>query len=564
LNYRHFIWAVLFFSVPAAGLTLSAEQLLSERLDWSVPDMTAFTPPGSATSATERFEGTLVLDVDRAQVTTRIHHDVYGRATRPELRLGDLPAFEFQFVQDGDRLLPMQPVPGHSKHPGWEYVLGSGRVWQAAGDRGYLRASLPFNLRERNADCMHNGVMSFLFKADGSISNAAVLIASETCRYFKFDLWAYLPARYLPGSVRGGEARIQMAAAERAARLEVRPITRLTKRYPEMDVAALANADEIPQADMSAYGLVIDGVHYLGGCATRRGTYPFCEELVLPSYSTAKSLFAGLALMGLERHFPGVSRRLITDYVPECSVGRWQDVRFVDALNMTTGIFGSQEFMADEKSSNMDQEFFLQESHAAKLEFGCSAYARRAATGERWVYNTGHTYVLVTAMNRFLKQEAGANQDIFADVVLPLWEPLGLSDIARRTRRSYDAAAQPWGGFGLMYLPGDIARLLYTLQTGVFSRKLDAALWRQASQGGERARGVAAVGDLYYSNGFWALDIGSRLGCETSRWMPFMSGYGGIEVALLPDGSSYYYFSDSGVHSWQPQARELHRHRPQC
>ena len=143
--------------MPVTGLTLSAEQLLSERLDWPVPDMTAFTPPGYATSVRARFEGTLVLDVEHAQVSTRFHHDEYRRATRPELRLGELPAFEFQFVQDGDRLLPMDPVPGRNEHPTWEYVLGSGRVWQAAGDRGYHRASLPFNLRERNADCMHNG-----------------------------------------------------------------------------------------------------------------------------------------------------------------------------------------------------------------------------------------------------------------------------------------------------------------------------------------------------------------------------------------------------------------------
>ncbi len=43
--------------------------------------------------------------------------------------------------------------------------VGCGDV---AEDGGYSRASLPFTLEERNANCMHNGVLTFLFKSDGT------------------------------------------------------------------------------------------------------------------------------------------------------------------------------------------------------------------------------------------------------------------------------------------------------------------------------------------------------------------------------------------------------------
>ena len=37
-----------------------------------------------------------------------------------------------------------------------------------------------------------------------------------------------------------------------------------------------------------------------------------------------------------------------------------------------------------------------------------------------------------------------------------------------------------------------------------------------------------------------------------SFWIPFMSGYGGITVAMAPNGATYYYFSDNEEFSWSP------------
>jgi hypothetical protein len=407
---------------------------------------------------------------------------------------------------------------------------------------------MPFNLRERNADCVHNGVLTFLLRADGAISNAAFLLASETCLYNKFDLWGHAPASYLPASVPGRDGIVRAHRTETAARLETHPVASLAEQYPGADPAVLANAGHINPEDMSAYGFVVNGMHYLGVCETRRGPYPFCEELVLPSYSTAKSLFAGLALMRLEKLYPGAADQRISDLVEDCArAGNWRDVRLIDALTMATGNFMSPDAEVDEASPAVDREFFLQEVHQGKIQFSCNAWPRRAKPGTHWVYHTTDTYVLGTAMNRYLRDRAGAERDIFDDLILPLWEPLNLSEVTRHTRRTYDAAAQPWVGFGLMYLPGDIARLANALNQDFFGSQLDAELFAQAMQGADRPRGLVAMGSNYYSN-----------------WVPYMSGFGGIAVVLLPNETVYYHFSDSDVHRWLAPVRELHRLEPLC
>ena len=77
--------------------------------------------------------------------------------------------------------------------------------------------------------------------------------------------------------------------------------------------------------------------------------------------------------------------------------------------------------------------------------------------------------------------------------------------------------------------------------------------------------GVAAGSSLLrYNNGFWAYDAGPSLGCESSAWIPFMSGVSGISVAMFPNGVVYYYFSDSYVFRWQSARAAAHTIESLC
>jgi hypothetical protein len=43
-----------------------------------------------------------------------------------------------------------------------------------------------------------------------------------------------------------------------------------------------------------------------------------------------------------------------------------------------------------------------------------------------------------------------------------------------------------------------------------------------------------------------------------------MSGYGGITVLLLPNGATYYIFSDGNEFSWYAAVNEINKIAPLC
>jgi hypothetical protein len=71
--------------------------------------------------------------------------------------------------------------------------------------------------------------------------------------------------------------------------------------------------------------------------------------------------------------------------------------------------------------------------------------------------------------------------------------------------------------------------------------------------------------NIFYNNGFWSKVFDKNLfGCKEDIWIPFMSGFGGITFAILPNGMSYYYFSDGYVYSWEDAVIAAHNMRSFC
>jgi hypothetical protein len=58
--------------------------------------------------------------------------------------------------------------------------------------------------------------------------------------------------------------------------------------------------------------------------------------------------------------------------------------------------------------------------------------------------------------------------------------------------------------------------------------------------------------------------VSRYIGCAHPVWVPYMAGFGGINVLLLPNGTVYYYFSDGEAYRWATAAAEAHRIRPYC
>ncbi len=195
-------------------------------------DMSAFAPSPTAKPPSNRFEGRLALGGELPGSGFHALHDQYGDANTNGGAARHLPLFDFEFVQSGNALVPTRRGAIPSTHPEWEFILEPGRVWDEPGDKGYTRAALPFTLEERNANCMHNGVLTFMFRKDGSVSNVAYEIASETCLYFKFDMWGMRVAHYSPLAVSAAKTIAAAYATEVASRIPTKPITALAKDFP--------------------------------------------------------------------------------------------------------------------------------------------------------------------------------------------------------------------------------------------------------------------------------------------------------------------------------------------
>ncbi|MGD9599705.1 MAG: serine hydrolase [Steroidobacteraceae bacterium] len=555
---------------PEATRALSRERLLSgTRLPEPV-SMAEFAPPATAAPPRHAFNGRLVLSRTAQRGDMRVLRDDYRTTLDTPGSVRHLPSFDFEFVTSGDALIPVARGPQRSRHALWEYVLEPGRLWSEAGDGGMTRASLPFALMERNANCVHNGVLTFLFDDTGRASNAVYEIASETCPYLKVDLWGVVASHYRPGPVAARDTVVGQYAREVAARLPTRPISALAHDFPGARPRHFGSSAEVAAGDLTAFGFVIDGIHYTGGCDTRHGIYPFCDVLDMPSYSLAKSLVAGLGTMHLSRRFPRLLAERIADYVPSCrGAGSWQDVTFGNALDMATGHYDSPVYDEDEKSAAMLQ-FFVAADHEAKIRFACRQFPLRAPPGTRWVYHTIDTYILGTALSAFWRRQQGEDADFYRDVLVrSLWEPLSPSPVLATTRRTRDPAAQPFTGYGLLLHRDDIARvgaLLVSPEPRLDGTPLfDPAQFARAMQRNPDDRGLTAIDAHFrYANGFWAHDVSPYLGCTQPTWVPYMAGFGGITVLLIPNGTVYYYVSDGGAFQWRLAAEESHRIRPYC
>jgi CubicO group peptidase (beta-lactamase class C family) len=557
-------------SNPAPRQYLGYETLMKgQRLDAPV-EMGAYSQPAEVHAPMQVFAGRLSFSAKQRRSGSRVLRDTDGYIAAAGRAILRLPKFDFEFVQSGDALIPLRrgTLPGDNQY--WEYLLEPGRVWQEPGDRGLTRAAIPFALQERNANCMHHGVLSFLFSSDGVMSQVAYQISSETCLYFQFDLWGLADARYTPRESPEAASIVRAYEQELRSRLPVKPIAALAGDFPGADPGGFGAADEVAPDDMTAYGFLIDGVHYAGGCNTRHGPYPFCDVLDLPSYSLAKSIFASVALMRLEQQFPETSAQRIADFVPECArAGNWSDVTFENALDTATGNYLSPETWIDERAKHI-MTLFNAETHGEKIRYGCGQFPRQDPPGTKWVYHTSDTYVLGTALNAFVKQRLGAEKDLYTDVVVrELWQPLGLSPVTSVTRRTYDKVAQPFTGWGLVLHRDDILRIGHWLATGEGKldgrQMLDPRMLAATLQRVPGDRGFQWLDPTFrYQHGFYGHDVSRDIGCAEPVWVPFMAGYGGIIVALFPNDTIYYYFSDGDSFNWRRAAIAADRIRSFC
>ncbi len=548
---------------PKERQTLTFDNLISG-FEYASPfDESALTIPIDAIPAEHTFEGRLEL----------IGEDQVGGLQvllgNPDMapEISHLPEFKFEFVQQDGYLIPVQRGLIITDHPYWNYFIEPGRVWQEEGDQGYSRASFPFALNWKGANAIFNGTMTFLFD-DQHISKVWYQITQEIAIGFSGDLWGLVDAAYHPGQVVGADEFKAAFMQELADRFPTKPIEALAEDYPVVDIKAFGRG--VSPRHMNWYGFIIDGVNYLGGCQTRYGTYPYCEYMRAPSYSTAKSAFASVALMRLAQKYDSeVKDFLIADYVPEAtqSPGDWSEVTFDHTLDMATGNFRTSRFMVDEEQ--WDNPFWNEEYYADRIAAAFN-WPYGAPPGTQWVYLSSDTFIVTRAMGNYLKTIEGSDADIFEFVVREIYQPLNMGPGVFSTQRTKDDNynGQPIGLGGMWWVPDDLAKITQFLNVdnGVIDGQqilqldmLAAALHRDPDD-----RGVVSYPGGQYNNAFWADEFLESAGYSCDFWVAAMEGYSGVVVTLMPNGTSYYYASDNQDFIWDSAVRESDKLISQC
>lgn len=545
-----------------------------------VDDMSGFAVPANAAQPTQPFEGTLTL--------SGLSNDTFDQLVDKFnlIPIGDspwkhLPAFSFQFVQNGSYIIPAQQGLIYTGDPDWNYIIGPGRVWLENSDNGYMRAAMPFSLVQRNQNCVHNGELTFLFNKSMSpnVSDVYYQITSETCYPMKFDEWGTLTATYTPGTVANDTAIENAEATEVADRMPTKPFSALATDYPGAGLV-LSNFTSQYSCTLkdpeciSSYGLVINGTNYTSSCATRDGDYAFCSEMRLPSYSTAKTSFANVALARLgEMYGTGVYNQLVQSFITP-SAGNWSQTTLNDAVDMASGNYNSSSFEVDEDGVDMSA-FLDAEPYSTKIPDAFAFHKFHAQPDTLWVYHSSDIFLAVSAMNLYLQQQKGPGADLFDEVLNDVYIPLNVSQGFRSMLRTDNSSTgHPTGYFGLFYNRDDIAKIGNWLDNGngvingvqvLEPTRLQESLFRNPGVTGLSVPFPHDT-DFFYKDATWGKTMTPaqfpQYAC-TFR-VAFMSGYGGNTVLLLPDGVTYYIFTDNDQFYWYAAANEINKIAPFC
>lgn len=547
-----------------------------------VDDTAGFGVPANAAQPTQSFEGTLTLDNTATSGSFTKLSDIYKLIGSGDSPWKHLAPFSFQFVQNGSHIIPAQQGLIYTGNPDWNYIIGPGRVWIENTDNGYMRASLPFSLVQRNQNCAHNGEMTFLFNSTKSpnISNVYYQITQETCYPMTFNMWGQDAATYAPGTVVNDVAIENAEATEVANRMPTKPFSELTTDFPSSGIV-LSNFTKAftNPAAITTYGLVINGTNYSSGnnCQTRFGNYAFCDDMRLPTYSIAKSVFVGTALMRLGQLYgTGVYNELIQAFVTPTpgDSGIWINTTFAATGDMAAGSYNVKGFESDENSTQMST-FLADEAYNTKINDAFEFDLNSVTPDTLWIYHSSDAFILTQAMNLYLQQQQGSGADIFNRVRDDVYKPLNVSQGGlTMVRTDNSATGKPGGYYGLFLSQDDVAKIGNFLNNSggringtqvLEPTRLTDSLFRNPNVTG-LAAAVPRDSNFFYHADFWGKTMTPTQFPQYSCTFRLaeMSGFGGNTVLLLPNGVTYYIFSDGNEFFWYDAVNEINKIAPIC
>lgn len=485
------------------------------------------------------------------------------------------PGFSAQFTTVDGFLVPVER--GILARAGdwslWRLILSPGRVWSEAGDGEWSRASFPFVLVSDNTNEAHNGLATFLFN-DTQVSALQFQVIQETASWNRNDFWGRVALGFAAETIAEEATLREEFRAELAALTPTRPWSQLPTTDPQARWKEYVRG--LDSDDVSAAGVVADGVVYHQSCATRLGDYPYCDFMRHGAFSLTKSMGAALTLLRLaQKYGDGVFELRIRDYVTVTSAhDGWNDVRFIDVLDMATGVGDGNpnrwavDPFTDENAVTLSAWTSVP-SEGEKLDAVFRQGDYRWGPGEVFRYNTTQTFVLAVAMQNFLASREGPDARLWDMMVREVFNPIGIRHVPMmHTEEGGADGGVPLMGIGLYPTIDDIAKIGALLQNGgrhagvqlLSAHGLDDALFKTAHglPTGERN----SVGAHRYSMSFWSLPY--RTAGRCTEQIPYMEGYGGNYVVLMPNGLTAFRLADADIYDVEALVLAAEKIRPWC
>jgi hypothetical protein len=372
----------------------------------------------------------------------------------------------------------------------------------------------------------------------------------------KYDGWGQAEMSSTPGPITDEAALRERFAAELQQQTPIRPWADLAA---SVGAPGLENFDgDTAPANLKASGVIVDGVLYLRGCETRAGPYPYCRQMRHSVFSVTKSLGAAVTLLRLAQQYGDqVFDLKIKEYVPVTAAhDGWEGVTFGDALNMATGIGDNwpqrepkHPFAEVDKPKH--HKFDRVQTATEKLDVAFSYGKYPWGPGEVFRYNSTHTFILAAAMDSFLKRQVGPKLHLWDMVVTDVLQPLGIFQLPiLHTQEAAGERAIPLLTNGLYPTIDDLAKLTTLLQHGgqhhgqplLSAAKLAEALYKTDAKGLPSGWTANRFGKGHYHLSFWSVPYRTASGCVFH--IPYMSGWGGNVVVLLPNGLSAFRIAD--------------------
>jgi len=485
-------------------------------------------------------------------------HDLAGTLevkaeTRPKVE-GGFPAFKVRFFTHNGHLVPVERDIIKGLNGSWDLILSPGRVWSESGDDGWSRASFPFVLAGRVWNESHNGLATFLYN-DTEVTGLVVQIVEEAASWNRFDDWAELTLEYRRQDIAGLD---RLKADFETELVERIPIKRWEDLPEKPDRNPLASFDGTA-VHVTVSGLVIDGTFYGQPCRTRHGDYPYCGEMRHGVYSVTKTAGAGLSLFWLAQVYgEEVYDEKIADYLDVTAKhDGWDEVTFLDALNMMTGIgdlapdrnTNKYVFEVDDEAPILDT-FAAAPGARAMLDVAFSTGNYPWGPGEVGRYNSIHTFVLAAAMDAYLKEQEGPQANLWDAVIENVLKPIGVRYAPMMHSREADGSrGVPIMGYGYFPTIGELAKIaqLFKDRGAHNGRQLidGNALSQLFDETEETAYTIPWDNDdgrYRYGRSFWFMPFEADGGC--SYLVPEMIGFGGNIVLLLPTDMIAIRFAD--------------------